>query len=74
MNWILFKEQKPENGQHVYYYFSLLGVYEGYYEEFFCEELGSWEEVFHGDHGFLGGGEVTHWMPYVDEFPSAPIV
>lgn len=71
-NWILFENQKPSNGQHVFYYFNILGVFEGYYEEFFHEELGVNEEVFHGKDGWLGDGEVTHWMPYVDEFPSPP--
>lgn len=72
MNWILFKEQKPENGQHVYYYFDVLGIFEGYYEEFYDEELGSLEEIFHGKHGWLGDREVSHWMPYTDTFPSPP--
>lgn len=70
--WILYKDQKPENGQHVYYYFDLLGLFEGFYEEIFCEELGSIENVFHSESGFLGNGEVTHWMPYTEERPSRP--
>jgi hypothetical protein len=70
--WISIEDRKPENGQHVYYFFDILGVFEGHYEELFCEELGSTEEVFHGRHGFLGGGEVTHWMPYRGEKPKRP--
>jgi hypothetical protein len=73
MDWILFKEQKPKNKQHVYYYFDVFDrIYEGYYEEYYHEELGSWEEIFYGKHGFLGDGEVTHWTPYVDELPDKP--
>lgn len=72
-DWILFSEQKPEDGQHVYYFFNILGIFEGYFEISFQEELGSWEECFYGKHGWLGGGEVTHWMPYTEERPSRPV-
>lgn len=70
--WIRFEDQKPKSGQHVYYYFDVLGVFDGYYEEAFSEELGTIEEMFYGKHGFLSGGEVTHWMPYTHERPSKP--
>lgn len=71
--WIKFSEAKPENGQHVYYYFDVFKeVYEGYYEEYWSEDTQGYEEIFYGKHGFLGGGEVTHWMPYIEYYLPDP--
>lgn len=47
------REQMPEEGQPVYYYFELLGTFEGKYYGDNC---------FGGKMGFLTD-DVTHWKP-----------
>jgi len=68
-NWIRIKDQKPEDGQDVFYFFDVLGVYKGRYlrkeypREMFEEGTEPvYGDCFYGKKGFLTD-DVTHWMP-----------
>lgn len=76
--WISVKDQLPDDGELVFYYFKLLGVFAGEFSvEVLDPEVWGYDpeedggpflsHVFvkrdGGLPGFLGGGEVTHWMP-----------
>jgi hypothetical protein len=61
--WVSIREEAPEVGQRVWYYFDAVGVWRGHYRglgehghEFECDER----------FGFLSG-DVTHWKPYRNE-------
>ena len=63
--WILVKDQLPEEGQDVIYFFEFTGVSVGKYT---LEDIGEFMpgatmNVFYGKGGWLGD-DVTHWMPY----------
>lgn len=67
MSWIHIKDQKPEINQDVFYFFEVLGVYKGKYEQvnFYEDEEDiepCWGDCFYGKNGFLTD-DVTHWMP-----------
>jgi uncharacterized protein YbaR (Trm112 family) len=71
MNWIDIKDQKPEEDRELFYFFEVLGVYRGKYEqseyppELFEEGTEPvYGNSFYGSHGFLTD-DVSHWM-YVD--------
>ena len=59
-------DQKPAEGQNVYYFFKHVGVHKGKYSR---QELdaslfgaGVMADCFYGDMGWLCD-DVTHWMP-----------
>jgi hypothetical protein len=52
--WIDVKERLPEINQQVLYYSPMLGTFYGSYQG---------DNVWAGRCGFLGGDEVTHWLP-----------
>ena len=66
--WIQVKDQLPEEGQAVWYFFEHTGVDHGEYK-LSSNELADgviWEmDCFFGKRGFLCD-DVTHWMPYVE--------
>jgi len=59
-SWIDIKDQKPDKGQEVWYYFHG-NVYAGrYYQEYYWP--GTLGDVFYGKSGFLTN-DVKYWMP-----------
>lgn len=63
--WIKIEDQKPEEGQKVFYYFEYTGVNRGKYSRVDISEgcgEGAFADCFYGEKGFLGD-DVTHWMP-----------
>lgn len=69
--WIKMKDQKPEEGQKVIYYFRPVGVHRGVYNRGYEEEYGHYD-CFSGKGGFLTD-DVTHWMPdHGGELPLKP--
>lgn len=67
MNWIHINDQKPEDGQNVFYFFDVFGVYKGKYQKsnYYVghDDIEScWCDCFYGKKGFLTD-DVTHWMP-----------
>ena len=84
MNWIHIKDQRPEDGQDVFYFFEVLGVYKGKYsrteypKELFEEGTEPvYGDTFYGEKGWLTD-DVTHWMPLnrvtaeMDDYLPAP--
>jgi hypothetical protein len=62
--WISIEDQKPEEGQPVYYYFGVFdSVYDGYYksysDEYYPQGISS--DIFYSALGFLTD-DVTWWM------------
>jgi hypothetical protein len=70
MEWISIKDQAPEDGQDVIYYFDVVGRHRGKYCEVeYPEEWGLDSDgkpfkghQFYSERGFLTD-DVTHWMP-----------
>lgn len=67
MTWFNIEKKQPEDGQDVFYFFDILGVYKGkykkvnYYEDY-PEMDPVYGDCFYGKKGFLTD-DVTHWMP-----------
>ncbi len=82
--WIHIKDEKPEEGRDLFYFFDVLGVYRGKYERYECpidifgaQEDGTpyYSNTFYSEKGWLSD-DVTHWM-YADgweegQFPDIP--
>lgn len=78
--WINVKDQLPKDGQQVYYFSPLLGIWRGYYTysplKYTVDDDGNKHPVpanvaaLVSPHVFAGGAgccdtdEVTHWQPY----------
>ena len=60
--WFSVKEQKPEDGQKVYYFCDFLGIFRGEYH--YLKSKYSSPHKFSSHHGILDSDEVSHWMPY----------
>lgn len=72
MSWIEVKDEKPADGQKVFYFFPFLGVYKGNYkrtqypQEMFEEDTEPvYGDTFYSDRGFLTD-DVTHWKDATD--------
>jgi hypothetical protein len=79
LNWINIQDQKPEQNQKVFYYFSPIGVHAGKYKQIiYPKEFTGSDEIVKGDCFNSGNGwlvdDVTHWMPRGnnDDFPQPP--
>lgn len=74
--WIKVEDELPEVDTPVWYFFDMVGVWDGKYLG-----ISDWEEpfddikvhVFGGTHGALSD-DVTHWMPLTETKPEPPIL
>jgi hypothetical protein len=67
MNWIKVSDRLPNEGQAVWYYFDICGVYHGEYQRTPIDDFmpDAYMDCFFSESGFLCD-DVTHWMPYSD--------
>ena len=78
MYWIKIKDEKPIEGQELFYYFKYVGVHAGKYKRkelpyHFIKQRGVFMDVFYSKGGYLAD-DVTHWMPRKegDPLPNKP--
>ena len=60
--WISIINQKPTEGQKVYYFSNFVGIFRGEY--FYDENSKSNPHKFYSEHGILDADDISHWMPY----------
>ncbi len=70
MKWIKVGDVLPIEDQKVFYYFDVVGIFEG---EYYGQDEHDCGPCFGGDSGWLCG-DVTHWMPREegDSLPERP--
>jgi len=60
--WHSVKEQKPQEGQKVYYFSKNIGMFRG--EFHIIESSYANPNKFSSNHGVVDSDDVSHWMPY----------
>lgn len=62
--WISIRDQKPTEGQKVYYFCDFLGIFRGEYHYIKSIHQTVCPHKFTSNHGVLDGNDVSYWMPY----------
>lgn len=60
--WISIRDQKPTEGQKIYYFCDFLGIFRGEYH--YIDSSYANPNKFSSNYGVLDADDISHWMPY----------